>query len=273
MKEVLVMKKTRLVAALLILPALASLAKGGVGTIMNGSFEDDGFIENITVQEPNGWDVNIPNTDEFGGYVLDQWPTDGSYNLTLYSQSGGSFEANDLATVSQTVNFGDTNEVVFDLKLTSLDGTAWDPAKITAVLLIDGDVVWESNSVGTDVRDEYLGQVYEINDIYLDGEAHVLSLGLRVNLTIPFLADFFMSHWDFITLEMFCDGLGLVPGDIDRDCYVDMNDVRELGEVWLQETGAGSRYDLYPEPGDPNGLVSFPDYCVLANNWLASSYD
>jgi hypothetical protein len=267
------MKKTGLVGPLLILLALASLAKG-VGTIMNGSFEDDGSIDFISVQEPNGWDVNIPNTDEFDGCVLSYWPTGGSsYNLTLYSQSGGSFEANDIATVSQTVDLTDANEVIFDLKLGSLGGAAWDPAKITAVVLIDGDVVWESNSVGPDVSGEYFGQVYEVNDIYLDGEAHVLSLGLRVNLTIPFLTDFFMSHWDFVTLDVFCDGLGLVPGDIDRDCYVDVNDVRELGQVWLQETGAGSRYNLYPDANDPNGLVNFRDYCVLAENWLASSYD
>ncbi|MHC4500308.1 MAG: hypothetical protein ACYS21_14480, partial [Planctomycetota bacterium] len=166
----------------------------------------------------------------------------------------------------------DANEVVFDLKLESYYGAAWDPAKITAVVLIDGEVVWESNSVGSDVRGEYFGQIYEVNDIYLDGEPHVLSLGLRVNVT-EVLTDFFKAQWDSVTLDVFCDGLGLVPGDIDRDCYVDMNDVRELGQVWLEETGAKSRYNLYPDAGDSNGLVSFPDYCVLANNWLASSYD
>lgn len=37
--------------------------------------------------------------------------------------------------------------------------------------------------------------------------------------------------------------------------------------------GAKSRYNLYGDAGDPNGLVSFPDYSVLAGNWLASSYD
>jgi hypothetical protein len=266
------MKKKGLVGPLLILLVLASVAKG-VGTIMNGSFEDDGSIDYISEQEPNGWDVNIPNTDEFDGHVLSEWPThDSYYNLTLYSQWYGIFEANDIATVSQTVYFTGANEVVFDLKLESYYGAAWDPAKITAVVLIDGDVVWESNSVGPDVRGEYFGQVYELDDIYLDGEPHVLSLGLRVNLTAT-LTDFFKAQWDSVTLDVFCDGLGLVPGDIDRDCYVDMNDVRELGQVWLQETGAESRYNLYPDAGDPNGLVNFADYCVLANNWHTSSYD
>ena len=272
MREVLVMKKTGLVGPLLILLALASLAKG-VGTIMNGSFEDNGFIGDITEEAPNGWDVNIPDVTEFSGYVRsDQWHTEGSYNLTLDTVRWAYFEANDIATVSQTLYLTDVNEVIFDLKLDPYYGTAWDPAKITAVLLIDGDAVWESNSVGPDVSGEYFGQIYDVNDIYLDGEPHVLSLGLRVNVTEQ-LTDFFKAHWDSITLNVFCDGLGLVPGDIDRDCYVDMNDVRELGQVWLEETGAKSRYNLYPDAGDPNGLVSFPDYCVLADNWLASSYD
>ncbi len=75
--------------------------KGGVSVIVNGSFEDDGYIDYISVQEPNGWsDVNVP-TSQFDGQVYHYWVTDGSYNLTLYSYWYVAFEVNDIATVSQ----------------------------------------------------------------------------------------------------------------------------------------------------------------------------
>jgi sporulation protein YlmC with PRC-barrel domain len=263
-----VVKKTRLIGPLLIVLVLGNVAKGGIGMVANGSFEDDGLIENIAVEEPNGWDVNLPDATEFGGYVDTEWATEGTYNLTLHSRPAN-FEANDIVTVSQAVYLTDVNEVVFDLKLESYHGWAWDPNKVTALLLVDGEVVWESNSVGADVRGEYVGQVYDVNEIYQGAGPHELALGLRVNVT-ALLSDYFQAQWDFVTVELCCDDLGLVPGDITRDCYVDMDDVRELSDVWLEETGANSKYDLYP---DANGLVSFPDYSVLADNWLASSYD
>jgi hypothetical protein len=266
------MKKTRLIGPLLIVLVLGSWAKGGVGMIVNGSFEDDGLIYDIGVEDPNGWDVNLPDAEEFGGYVDTFWVTDGTYNLTLYSIYYGDFEANDIVTVSQPVYLTDVNEVVFNLKLESLYGWAWDPNKITAVVLVDGEVVWESNSVGSDVRGEYVGQVYEVNDIYQGAGPHELALGLRVNVTEQ-LRDFFLAQWDFVTVTLCCDGLGLVPGDITRDCYVNTKDVRELCQVWLDETGADSKYNLYGDAEDPNGLVNLRDYSVLAAHWLESSYD
>ena len=144
--------------AVLMMVVLA-MASAAEGTIVNGSFEDDGLIEDIGVEDPNGWDVNLPDPAKFGGYVDYEWATDGTYNLTLYSDYNGNFQPNDIVTVSQPVDLAEANEIVFDLKLESYFNVAWDPNKITAVLLIDNDVVWESNSVGADVRDEYPGQV------------------------------------------------------------------------------------------------------------------
>ena len=38
----------------------AGWAQAGVCEIINGGFEDDGQINDITMREPNGWDVNLP---------------------------------------------------------------------------------------------------------------------------------------------------------------------------------------------------------------------
>ena len=269
-KEKVAMSKEMVIAVALVVLWASDCAWPGVCEVVNGSFEDDGLIEDITVSEPNGWDPNIP-VDKFGGYVDREWPTDGSFNLTLYSEYYADFDANDMATVSQQVYLTDVNQIIFDLKLETYYGDPWDPNKCTAVLLIDDDVVWESNSVGSDVRDEYYDQTYDVNEIYNDISVHKLSLGLRVNVSEE-LTDYYKAHWDFVRLGTYCGGFGLISGDINRDCYVDMNDLEMLVEVWLEEVGVNSKYNLFSY-GDPNGIVDFLDFGVLAHNWMRSSYE
>lgn len=51
-----------------------------------------------------------------------------------------------------------------------------------------------------------------------------------------------------------------------------MSGPRGWADVWLDEVGANSKYNLF-SGGDPNGIVDFLDFGVLADNWMGSSYE
>lgn len=240
----------------------------GVCEIVNGSFEDDGPISDITAYEPNGWsDVNLP-AGLFYGYVGMDWPTDGYYNLTIYSQWFETFEVNDIATVSQEVCLTDVNEIVFDVKLEKYWTDRWDPNKCTAVLLVDDAVVWESNSVGPDVRGDYYNQFYTVEDKYKDANSHKLSLGLRVNIAEE-LDDFYITQWDSIEFDPPCGGFDFLAADFNQDCYVNFADFAEFAQYWLK-TVPPYIYDLFE---DEDNVINELDLMVFADSWLASSYD
>lgn len=227
--------------------------------IVNGSFEDDGIIADITAKEPNGWDVNMP-TDKFKGFVDNEWSTDGNYSLVLRNQAWKTFENEDVASVSQQVDLTDANEIIFDLKL-----AYWDSDKVSAIVLIDDEVVWDSNELS---NGEYLNQTYAVEDKYRDGVLHALSFGIRVNVS-EMLYNYHITYWDYIECTGFCGGGGLLAGDFNRDCIVDTNDLKLMADVWLDEPAVYDRVNLYH--GDDieggGGVVSFGDFAVLAGNW------
>ena len=264
------MKKAAFIAAVIVMMLLTNKTKAGVSEIVNGSFEDDGLIYDITVEEPNGWDVNAP-ADKFGGWVYNDWVTDGSYNLTLYSNAYKTFEVNDIAAVSQEVCLADVNEILFDLRLdTQSASKPWDPNKRTAVLMIDEEVVWESNDVGDDVRGEYPNQFVniDIDDLGL----HKLSLGLRADVNEVTTNIKYYTDWDFIRFDFHCRGFGFLAGDFSRDCYVDMDDLEMLAEVWLSEIDPrgdpNGKYNLYRgDEAAPYGVINFLDFAVFADSW------
>ena len=171
-----------------------------------------------------------------------------------------------MGTVSQQVYFEeDVNELIFDVKLATGWDDPWDPAKRTAFVLIDGNEVWESNSVGSDVRGEYLDQSYTVEDQYKDANTHTLTLGLRANVSgTPFIE--YYAQWDFIKFDKYCGGLGYLSGDFDLDCYVDMNDFKQLIDVWLMEAPS-QKYDLFKD-----GIIDFHDFALFAQYWMANSY-
>jgi hypothetical protein len=238
--------------------------------IKNGSFEADGYINDISAEAPQYWcDVSLP-ANKFYGYVDSDWGTQGygtedPYSLTIFSYKYGTFAVNDTGAVSQQVYFEeDVNELIFDVKLATSSGV-WDPAKRTALVIIDGNEVWESNSVGTDVRGEYLDQSYVVEDKYKDGNPHTLSLALRANVSgTPYI--YYYAQWDFIKFDKYCGGFGYLPEDFDGDCYVDTSDLRVLAEAWLTEV-PGQRCDL---SGD--GVIDFKDFSFFANYWKANSF-
>jgi len=216
--------------------------------IVNPSFEDDGRIDDITIQEPNGWSVDI-SSGKFTGFTYTVWPTDGFFNLSLYTNNV-QFYADDKAMVSQQVDLAAVSKITFDVKLQTKTGT-WDPSVCTAVVMVDDDVVWEPNSLETDVRGEYRNQVYVVEDKYRDDQPHTLSLGLRMNTDIRlWVKSVYQSEWDIVDCNVFCGGAGLIEGDIDRSCCVDANDLVLLASLWLSDE---------VEPGDSANLFSGDD--------------
>lgn len=236
---------------------------------VNGSFEDDGYIANITVQEPNGWDVNLP-ASAFKGRVYNEWVTDANWNLTIYTDYFHSFEVNEMAMVSQELYLTDTNEVIFDVNLAT-DVLDWDPNKARAVVLVDGEAAWDSNDLSSG---EYYDEVYTVEDKYRDGAPHTVSFGMRVKVAERLWQTYY-THWDYIECTEFCGGGGLLAGDFNHDCYVDYKDLKLFAESWLSEVEKYDRYNLFKgdDGAEDGGTVTFRDFAVLGLNWQQNSYE
>ena len=258
----------------MIMLLLGHWAQGGVSIVRNGSFENDGGISPITAEDaPQYWcDVNIPS-DKFNGWVDSDWWThsynDGDGNsLTLSSAIFVSLAGGDMAMVSQEVYLTDVNEIIFDLKLGTIGGEAWDPVTRSALALIDGNEVWDSNVLELDENGEFLGQV-EIDannfQIYKDANSHTLSLAMRVKVGGTYFSEY-VARWDFVKFDTHCGGFGYLPEDLNYDCYVDFLDFAMLANHWLEENPA-YKYDLF---GD--GVVNEYDLMVFAEGWLDCSY-
>jgi len=267
------MQKQAFIKVVIVMLAFAGYIRADVSVIVNGSFEEDGVIGDIAAQEPNGWDVNLP-PNQFDGWVFDEWVTDGSYNLTFYSDSYQAFEVNDMATLSQEVILWDVNNIIFDIRLDTQSALkVWDPNKRTAVLMIDDEVVWESNDVGLDVRGEYFNQTVNVSGLY-DAGSHKLSLGLRADVNEGTTSIKYYTDWDFIRFDFHCDGFGFLAGDFNRDCYVDFVDFAELVEVWRAEVQPMDERNLFEgDDTEPNGFINFYDFALYAGNYTGDMND
>jgi hypothetical protein len=263
------MKKATVIAAITVMLLLALWAQGGVSMVRNGSFENDGVINFITAEDPPQYwcDVNIPS-GKFGGYVDTVWSTHGNYSLTLYSEALGTFDANDMATASQQVYLADVNQIIFDIKLsTDWSAIPWDSTR-SAILLIDGNIVWDSNtSLGPNADGEYLNQTVDVNQIYKDANSHVLSLGIRTNIAEEKPYIYYLAQWDFVKFDTHCGGFGYLPEDLNRDCYVDFLDFAMLAGQWLAEEPAYN-CDLL---ADDESIVNLRDFAILASYWQDSA--
>ncbi|MHC4693390.1 MAG: hypothetical protein ACYS67_11675, partial [Planctomycetota bacterium] len=237
--------------------------QAGVSLVMNGSFEKDGFISDITVQSPRKWcDVNLP-AGQFGGWVSIDWKSQGNYSLSLWSNWGVEFTAGDMATVSQQVYLKDVNHIIFDLRLSDVGGVWWDPAKRSALILIDGNVIWDSGDLVPNVSGEYLNQMVDVNEIYKDESPHTLSLAIRSNVSEIEWFYQFQVQWDFVKFDAHCGGFGYLPEDINYDCYVDELDLKLMTEQWLSED-LNLEYDLFRDDED---IINFPDFAVFSSYW------
>ena len=121
--------------------------------------------------------------------------------------------------------------------------------------------------MGSDVRGEYPDQIYTVEDKYRDANPHTFSLGIRVNVTEK-LKDFYKTQWDSIQCTYYCGGGGLLAGDLNRDCYVDMSDLRLVADAWLDEVDQYYGGNLYR--GDDlagYGTISLDDFAIYAVGW------
>jgi len=266
------MKSVMAIGAIMVMLLAVNLARSEDCAIVNPSFEVDvSGIEDIAAKEPNGWTVDIPD-GKFSGYTRMDWKTDGRYSLTLYSKKKVQLYAGDTATVSQQMDLAAVNEITFDVKLDTPSAVYWwEPNVCTAVMLIDGDVVWESNSVGSDVRRVYPGQVYTVEDKYRTAGLHTLSLGMRMNVDSYFWPEWrYKPQWDNVGCSLFCGGAPLLKGDINRDCCVDANDLKLLADLWLSDgvdpndaanlSGVGDDLTSY-------ATIDFRDFANYAAAW------
>ena len=257
-----VMRTVKVFTAVMILLLLAANSQAGVSLVMNGSFENDGLISDIALEAPRRWcDVNVP-AGKFGGWIDSAWDTHGDYSLSLYSEYG-SFAAGDMVTVSQQVYLEDAEQIIFDLRLGTVFGYTWDPAKRSALILIDGNIVWDSDELTPNISDEYLNQIVDVDEIYRDANSHTLSLALSVDETGSEWFYRFLAQWDFVKFDTYCGGFGYLPEDLNLDCYVDMLDLKLMSEQWLAEE-LNLEYDLY---ADHDLIINLPDFATFAFYW------
>ena len=261
------------VGAMMLMLSAAGRANTDICEIVNGSFEVDGSIDDIAVQEPNGWEPNVPSV-KFMASIDASWSTNGIFSLFLSSIWFKAFDANDAAIVSQEVFLDDVNEITFDLKMDTYTGLAWDPNIATTVVMIDDEIVWEPNSANPDIRGEYIDQSYAVENKFRDGNPHKLSVGLRINVnTQSGFFEFYRVRWDSINCVIYCEGGGLLPGDFNRDCLVDANDLQQVADVWLLEVESSDKYNLFRDDDLAGiGTINFYDLAILADNWLLTSY-
>jgi len=258
------MKRATFITAVTVVLLAGSSTQAGVSLIMNGSFEDDGIINDITLKTPRKWcDVNVPS-DKFLGWISTDWKTHGNYSLSLYS-GFASFAFGDMATVSQQVYLADVNKIIFDLSLGAIAGYPWDPSKRSALLLIDGDVIWDSGDHVPNANSEYLNQMVDVDEIYKDANSHRLSLALRADVTGMEWFFQYLARWDFVKFDTHCGGFGYLPGDLNQDCYVDMLDMKVLAEHWLEPVIL-----LLSDVSD-DGVVNFKDFAVFTDRWASNS--
>jgi hypothetical protein len=261
-------KKVVFIAAVMAMMLLSNEIKGDVSLVMNGSFENDGEIDPVTVDNtPQYWcDVDIP-TDKFLCWVNTDWSTHGGYSLTFYSNIFVDFVAGDMAMISQQVYLEkNVNKIIFDLKLGTLSGDPWDPSKRSALVLIDGDIIWNSNDWPPDTNGEYRNQTVDINEVYIDENWHTLSLAMRSNVSqIEWFYEY-IERWDFVKFDAYCGGFGFLWEDLNQDCYVNMLDLDMLVEQWLVED-PNEEYDLYQD-----GIIDFRDFAFFADYWMCNTY-
>jgi len=265
-----VMKKTTVIAGAMVMLLFGNWTQAGVSVVKNGSFENDGPVPDITAKAPKYWcDVNVPSG--FYGWVSSAWsthPYDGDGNSLALCWYDNTTEANNIATVSQQVYLKDVNQITFDIKLDTdyWPDIKWDPNKFSAVVMIDANCVWNSNTLEMSGSDEYH---VEVNDIDInDANLHILSLAMRVNIVggSP-LYVYYRAWWDFTKFETHCGGFGYLPGDLNQSCHIDFLDFAMLAGHWLEPNPA-YKYDLYE---DEDSIVNEYDLMVFTDGWLDCS--
>jgi hypothetical protein len=70
-------------------------------------------------------------------------------------------------------------------------------------------------------------------------------------------------YFDELTLQIArCEGLGALPGDLNKDCWVDIFDLETMASQWLAVDGTA---DIV---APTTSGVNFVDFALLASDWL-----
>jgi hypothetical protein len=270
--ETVMMRKLGFIGVMMVVLLLGRWAEGGVSLVKNGSFEADGAISDITTDAPqHWWDVNSLS-GKFKGYVSDVWSSRDGNSVSIYSKALEKYSTGEMGTISQEVYLEeDVNEIIFDLKLSTSSGV-WDANNRSAVILIDGVVMWDSNEWLPDSNDEYWNQSVYIGDVSGVGDAnlHTLTLALRSNVTETVMPSYveYRARWDFVKFDLHCGGFGYLAEDFNYDCYVDFGDYAMLANYWLEEvSGLNDVYDLT----ENDNVVDMNDIGVFVAGWLDNS--
>jgi hypothetical protein len=271
--EQAVVKRTISVAAVFIMIMAAGQLQAAVSIVGNGSFEDDGRIDNIATESPRRWcDVNLPTG--FYGWVKNDWAShgyeEGDGNSLTFRWYDNKANANYTATVSQQVYLGDVTEIIFDIRLDTdwWPDISWDENKCSAMVLLDGNSIWDS-SVLEPNETVCVFQNNRINDININDEnLHTLTLAMEVNITggTPWYI-YYCARFDFVKFDTHCGGLGYLPEDLNCDCYVDMNDLGLFLTQWLTEQ-PDYKYDFFEDESD---IIDMYDFGVFAEGWHTCS--
>jgi hypothetical protein len=254
---------------------LVPSAFGFRSLVRNGSFEQTYDIDDELLTY---WcDVNTFQ-NKFQIYLDEAWFTHDvggpGRSLVIRTKFGVTFQAGDIGTVSQQVYFEkDIEGISFDLDIGTA-GSDWNPDKVTALVLVDGEAIWDSDglpliiggftgTIDLDINDiaQYLGG--DMNDVnqFLDDDWHSLSLAVRSNVG-GYSPQEYTARWDFVKFNDYCGGLGYLDSDLNQDCFVNLADLAVLGLSWMHEP-ASIRDDLYED-----GIVDKMDLGLFAEDWL-----
>jgi hypothetical protein len=250
-------------AALLIAFLAVCAVQGGGDVVFNGSFENDGSVDDTTAAAPRRWTgVNVP-AGKFRWWVDTDWSSDRDHSLTMYTEIFEPLAGTDMASISQNVYIQNATELIFDVRLGTLQGTPWNPAKRTARVMIDDNVVWDSTSLGADPTGRHLDVTVPLDPaLTADPNTHTLSLVLKSNVNETEYFSEYLVQWDLVRFDRHCEGFGYLPEDLNLDCIVNMPDYAILADRWLA-AAADWRSDL-----SPDGFIDELDLEVLVAAWL-----
>lgn len=254
------MKRMKTISSLTILLLMFSCLANA--ELTNPSFEEDPFIASfVSDGPPTGWDANIP--DDFDGTVDIFWSSDELRSAALFTKGSKSFDINEVAYISQDVNLMGVNYLFFDMNVMGdYQGFyyEWESEKVTAVVLINDEIVWESPS---DITGQMINQSVDVNGI---NENATIGFGIRTNLADTFIISW-LAMWDNIRLTESldlgpCGGNGYLYTDLDFSCYVDMNDFALLANYWLYDDFPRHVCDIYED-----GIINMIDFAELAADY------
>jgi hypothetical protein len=264
-------------------------------TVSNiGSSGDDGvrvaLPEHITSLHVNYIDVGDPNQFPVGAYI--QATSRGTVNgepNQIASMVHSVWTGSDVNTTVDFSALGPnslTAEYYLDgkLVLTEVNISPVSPTwsciripnslEITLKIWIDRnfpfihrepDIDWDYCSIPLPVVTTPEGNIVQVDKIAVYAKDIAVPFGGYTDMRITAAEISSIT----ITKETITQCAVVLQGDLNGDCRVDIDDMKVLTQAWLRESPVA---DIYPQ-GNPDGIVNFGDFAVVAGNWLEYATD